>query len=86
MLNDKNFSELIAWLRSFRHSWDGQVYLAEDEAVTLAHRLAPLMTDGSWEERDALHFQHHLEYCSKMVKSWPEWKQRVLGPLPTQPQ
>jgi len=24
-------------------------------------------------------FEKHLENASKIVKSWPEWKQRVLG-------
>ena len=24
-------------------------------------------------------FKRHLDYCSKVVSTWPEWKQRVLG-------
>lgn len=51
MLSDKNYQELKDFLRAFRHGWDGQVYLTEDEADQIARKIAFITSDELWEQK-----------------------------------
>ena len=50
-----------------------------DEQQSTGKTQAPAGTAAPATNDTAALFLAHMEYASKIVRSWPAWKQRVLG-------